>query len=524
MNSVTNNVTTKVDVRFLQKDETHLIIQTSDYGIDQELSDYFSFFMDGYKFSPKFRQGIWDGKIRLFDIRYKKLPKGLLKVAIKFCKDRNYTFDIDPLLNPKTYFNEKEITDWVDSIEVSTRGKQIDVRDYQLDAILQSLRYYRNLLISPTSSGKSLILYYKVRYHIDILQHNVVLIVPTTQLVEQLYSDFKDYSEVNGWDVDEYTQLLYSGKEKLFTKQLMISTWQSLAAMSKFHPDKFKHICETTDVLCLDEAHQFKSDVTLATANKFYRAKWRTGTTGTLDDSKINKLQLIGIMSEPYQVITTRQLMDQKSVVNLDIKVCKLEYPNWLKEQLYGMDYKAEINYLVTYEPRNKFIADLAKNTKGVTLVLYTYIEKHGAVLDKLIRDICPNRTVKFIHGGVDVDDREAVRKIAETDPNCIIIASSAIFSTGTNIPSIENVIFAMPTKSTIRVRQSIGRGLRLRDGKTKCTLFDVADDLSMKSYSNTTLRHMFHRIEIYEKEQFDFSVHKIDIQKFMDNSIPMFD
>jgi superfamily II DNA or RNA helicase len=130
------------------------------------------------------------------------------------------------------------------------------------------------------------------------------------------------------------------------------------------------------------------------------------------------------------------------------------------------MDYKAEVNWLVTYEPRNKFIANLAANCKGVTLVLYTYIEKHGVVLDKLIREAVPNKTVRFIHGGVDVDDREEVRKVAEQDQNCVIIASSAIFSTGTNIPSIENVIFAMPTKSTIRVRQSIGRGLRLRSGK----------------------------------------------------------
>lgn len=508
-----------VDVEFIQKDEQNLIIRTKDYGIDQELSDYFSFFVDGYKFTPKFRSGQWDGKIRIFDVRYKKLPKGLLKVAIKFCKDRDYTFSIDPQLNPKTNFNEQEILDWIDSIDVTTKGKSIAVRDYQTQAILQSLRYYRNLLISPTSSGKSLILYYKLRYHIDVLGHNIVLVVPTTQLVEQMYSDFKDYSETNGWDVDEYTQLLYSGKEKLFTKQLMISTWQQLAAMSKHHPDKFKHICDTTDVLALDEAHTFKSDVTLATANKFYRAKWRTGTTGTLDDSKINKLQLIGLMSEPYQVITTRELMDQKSVVNLDIKVCKIQYPDVLKQQLIGMDYKAEINYLVTYEPRNRFIADLAKNTKGVTLVLYTYIEKHGAVLDKFIREICPGRTVRFIHGGVDVEDREEVRKVAETDENCIIIASSAIFSTGTNIPSIENVIFAMPTKSTIRVRQQIGRGLRLRAGKNKCTLFDVADDLSFKSYTNTTLRHMFHRIEIYDKEQFDYTVHKIDVSKFMSDS-----
>lgn len=506
-----------VDVEFVQKDEQFLIIRTKDFGIDQEMSEYFSFFVDGYKFTPKFRSGQWDGKIRIFDLRTKKLPKGLLKIAVRFCKDRNYTFQIDPDLNPKTNISIGDIEDFVDSIDVTTRGKNISVRDYQLRAIIQQLSYYRNLLISPTSSGKSLILYYKLRYHIDVLQHRCVLIVPTTQLVEQMYSDFKDYSSENGWDVDDNVQLLYSGKEKFFSKNLMISTWQSLAAMSKHNPDKFQHICDTTDLLAMDEAHQFKSDVTMSTANKFYRAKWRTGTTGTLDDSKINKLQLIGLMSEPFQVITTRELMDQNSVVQLDIKVCKLQYPNWLKDQLIGMDYKAEINYLVTYEPRNKFIADLAKNTKGVTLVLYTYIEKHGAVLFELIKQRCPNRTVKFIHGGVDVDEREEVRRVADEDPECIIIASSAIFSTGTNIPAIENVIFAMPTKQTIRVRQSIGRGLRLRAGKKKCTLFDVGDDLQFKSYTNTTLRHMFSRIEIYEKEQFDFTVHSIDISKFIE-------
>jgi superfamily II DNA or RNA helicase len=269
---------------------------------------------------------------------------------------------------------------------LTTKGKKIELRDYQVDAILQSLRYYRNLLISPTSSGKSAILYFKIRYHIDVLNQNVTLIVPTTQLVSQMYSDFKDYSEENGWDVDENAQLLFSGKEKLFTKRLMISTWQSLAAMAKFSSDKFQHLIENTDVLCCDEAHQFSSTTTLTTAQKFVQAKWRTGTTGTLDDGKkIGKLNLIGLFSEPYQVITTKELMDQNSVVKLDINVCKLSYPNWLKEQMSGMDYRRELDWLVTYEPRNKFISSLAANTRGVTLVLYTYIEKHGAVLYKMI-------------------------------------------------------------------------------------------------------------------------------------------
>ena len=132
-----------------------------------------------------------------------------------------------------------------------------------------------------------------------------------------------------------------------------------------------------------------------------------------------------------------------------------------------------------------------------------------------------PHYAARFVHGGVDVEAREEVRAIAESGKSVIIIASSAIFSTGVNIPAIENVIFAMPTKSTVRVRQSIGRGLRLLKGKSHCTLFDIADDMSYKSYTNTTLRHMFSRIEVYEKEQFEFGVVKINVSRFMDEEIP---
>lgn len=505
-----------MDVNFIQYNESHLKIQTSDWGTDQELSEFFSFFADGYKFSPKFRSGVWDGKVRLYDLRSKKLPKGLLKLAVKFCKSRGYTFSIDSELNPRTTITETEVEQFIKSTLVTSKGKEIAIRDYQIDAVQQSMRYYRNMLISPTAQGKSLILYNKIRYHIDVLGHNVVLIVPTTALVQQMESDFKDYSTANGWNVEEHTQLLYSGKEKLFSKRLLISTWQSLMAMSKSRKEEYRHIIDRTDLLCVDEVHSFSSTATLDIANSFVNTRWRTGTTGTLDDSKVNKLQLIGIMSEPFQVITTRQLMDQDSIVKLKINVLKLVYPDEYKKQLSGMTYKDEIRHLVTLDARNVFISELATRCVGVTLVLFTFIELHGDALHKKIVELNPNRTVKYIHGGVDVDSREQVRVIAETDPDCIIIASASIFSTGTNIPSIENIIFAMPTKSTIRIRQSIGRGLRLRRGKTVCNLYDISDDLTTKQYTNTTFIHMLNRIDIYKKEQFDYTISDIPMQGYL--------
>lgn len=500
-------------IEFRQFNESHMKILCSDFGEEQDLSEFFTFFVDGHRHMPKFRSGQWDGKARIYNTRSKTLPKGLLKIAMGFCKDREYDITVDPQLNPNSDISDDKIRDFIKSIPVTSKGKEIAVRDYQEEAILKSFQTYRNILLSPTSSGKSLMLYYKIRYHVDVLNHNVIIVVPSTQLVEQMLSDFEDYSEKNGWDVDANAQILYAGKEKVFSKKLMISTWQSLNAMGKSNPGMLQDIVKRTQVVCFDETHRYSASVVLDVMGRFTHTKWRTGTTGTLDDSKLNKLQLIGLIGEPYQVITTKTLMDEGSISPLKIKMILLNYPDHVKKDLKGMDYRAEINYLVGNEQRTDFIVNLANACTGNTLILFSFVTRHGSVIyEKLLKKAIPGRLVKFVHGGVDVDEREEIRRIVETESNAIIIATSSIFSTGTNIPSLENIIFAMPTKSSIRVRQSIGRGLRLKSGKSHCTLFDISDDLSWKAYRNTTLKHMQDRVVIYDKESFDYNLLRVNI------------
>ena len=502
-----------MDIEFEQYNESQMKVKISDFGIEQDFSEFFCFMVPGVKFQPKYRSGQWDGKVRIYNSRSKTLPKGLLKIAVNFCKDREYEYSIDPALNPKSNISDQDILDFIKSIPVTSKGKEIIVRDYQEDAILHSFRTYRNILLSPTSSGKSLILYYKIRYHIDVLKQNVIIVVPSTQLVEQMLSDFADYSEHNGWDVEENCQILYAGKEKVFSKRLMISTWQSLNAMSKSSPAMLQDIVKRTEVVCFDETHRYSASVVLDIMGRFNYTKWRTGTTGTLDDSKLNKLQLIGLIGEPYQVITTKTLMAEGSISPLKIKLLLLNYPAHVKKELKGMAYKEEINYLVGNEQRTNFIVNLANACDGNTLILFSFVERHGAVIyEKLLKRVAQGRLVKFVHGGVDVEEREEIRRIVDTEKNAIIIATSSIFSTGTNIPSIENIIFAMPTKSSVRVRQSIGRGLRLKSGKSHCTLFDICDDLSYKAYQNTTLKHMRDRVVIYDKESFEYTLTTLNI------------
>lgn len=497
-------------IKIIQYNESYVRVLSDDLGVEMEMSDYFTFFASNYRYHPKFKAKIWNGKIRLLNLQNKLIFKGLLNEIIKFCKSRDYEFEVDAVLKNTIDISLKLVTEYVDKLNLYGRGNPIDVREYQYDAVHKALSNKRQLLVSPTSSGKSLIIYSVIRWHI-LHDRKILIIVPTTNLVEQLFTDFQDYSSNNGFNVEENASVLYSGKERIFDKPVVISTWQSLMAMMKSDKDKFEELVNRTDVSLFDEVHLAKSTVILSVLDKFIHTEYRLGTTGTLDGNKINELTLTGLIGPIYNVITTKQLMNNNQIVDLSINCIVLKYPEHIRKAYKGMDYKEEIDFLVGYENRNKFIARIATTIKGNTLILFNYVERHGAVLDKLIRE-STDRPVFFIHGGVDVVQREEIRQKLDSLNNAIVIATASLMSTGVNIVSLENIIFATPSKSTIRVRQSIGRGLRLKEGKTKCNLYDIADDLSMGKYRNTTLKHLEERLTIYIKEKFEYSIKHLAI------------
>jgi superfamily II DNA or RNA helicase len=174
--------------------------------------------------------------------------------------------------------------------------------------------------------------------------------------------------------------------------------------------------------------------------------------------------------------------------------------------------YQDELEFLVTNTLRNKFITNLALSTKGNTLVLFQFVEKHGKPLHELIQKRAKGRPVFFVHGETEADYRESVRHITENEDNAIIVASYGTFSTGINIRSLKNIIFASPSKSRIRVLQSIGRQLRKSEKKTKAKLYDISDDLRWKSRKNHTLKHFVERVKIYSEEGFPYQMIKIPL------------
>ncbi len=494
-----------------QHNESFVKVYCEDYGIEQEMADFFTFMVPNAKFQPAFRSGQWDGRIRLYNLKTKSIYKGLINVIVKFAQSRNYPITIDPELENKVSIQRDEVVNFMNALNLHGRGKPIEIREYQYEAVYRMISTKRNIILAATSAGKSLLLFSLIRFHL-LHKRKILLIVPTVNLVNQMIGDFKDYSSETGWDVDGKVHGLYSGQDKATDKQVIVSTWQSMASMMKSDPKLFKRIVDSTDVLVCDETHTMKSTVTSKLLEAFTKTQYRTGVSGTLDGTNISELTLTGLLGPVYRAVTAKEMMDRGQVSQLAIKIMVLKHPEYIRRAFKGMAYDEEIKHIVSNQARNNFIAKLTVACKGNALILFNYVS-HGTVLYETIqRLVADNRQVYFIHGKVDTDERERIRKIVESETDSIIIATSSLFSTGTNIPSIENIVFAIPTKSNIRIRQSIGRGLRLKEGKTTCKVFDIADDFRVGKVTNVTYKHMEDRVAIYTSEQFPYKVLNIDL------------
>jgi superfamily II DNA or RNA helicase len=473
-----------------KKNEVYLQI-TAEPHVYYELRDAFQFEVPNAKFSPSYKNKWWDGRIYLFNTQTGEIYIGLLDRIIKFCEDHNYTYEFK---NNKYYGLPFEVNEMISKEGVKdyvTSISKYDPRDYQIDGIYEALKYNRKVIISPTASGKSLMIYSLVRYY-TAKKNNILIIVPTTSLVSQLYKDFEDY----GWNAENHCHMIYSGRDKEDSKEVYISTWQSLYKLPKKYFERF-------NCVIVDECHTAKAKSLVSIVSKMCDAKYRFGFTGTLDGIEVNKLVLEGLFGPSYKIIKTDELMKRGHVATLDINILLLKHsPNKFET------FEDEVQYIINHEKRNKFIKNLALDLKGNTLILFSRVEGHGQPLYELInKSTDENRHVFFVHGGVDTEDREQVREITEKENNAIIVASYGTFSTGINIRNLHNVIFASPSKSRIRNLQSIGRVLRKSDNKSKATLYDIADDISYNSRKNYTLNHLIERIKVYNEENFNYEI-----------------
>jgi len=476
------------NVAITKIDEVNVKVHCSN-SLAKDITEIYTFMVPGYQHMPKFKAGFWDGKIRLFSFYKRLLPTGLAPDLRTRLLNEGYNVTYDPDLEP-VKVDVSLVAEFLRS-----QSLKFKPRDYQLKALLYALREKRCLLVSPTASGKSLIIHLLAQWYKD---QQILIVVPKIDLVNQMTKDFMDY-DLSGMAGKEI-QKIVGGETKDVSKRVVISTWQSIW---KLEPNWF----EDFGVVIGDECHRFKANCLKEIMDKLQNTKYRYGLTGTLDQTETNEMVLRGQFGAVNIVTTTKELTDRKEVAKLHIKSLVLSYPPEVIKSLAPKgkrkwDYNTEIEFLFGYEPRNKFIRKLALTRTGNTLIIFKRVEHGKALHERLLKDSL--NPVYLVHGKVDSDEREDIRQIVNTHRTSITLATDKCFSEGINIPNLNNIIFAAPSKSRINVLQSIGRVLRKTEIKDFCRLYDICDDLTFRSWKNYSLEHYLERARMYEMEHHD--------------------
>jgi superfamily II DNA or RNA helicase len=473
-----------------------------DYDDLLNISNYFSFFANNYMWSPKFKSGIWDGKIRLLDRKTGKLPIGLYPRLKKFCQDLHIEHTIE--------FKKTSVTITDNNIIDYAKKKvklDLELRDYQIEGIRTAFKDQKCIVISPTASGKSLIQNLVSQIFLDLnTSSKVLLIVPTVSLVEQMKGDFMEYAENSGYDIENDITTVYSGQERNWNRSIIISTWQSLQTI------KDQKFFDMFGCVLVDEVHSAESGIIIQNIiGKCVNAKMKIGVSGTINDEVINRVQLEGLFGSIHQFTTTQELMAKGTLSNLKIQVLLLKYSDDLKRTAYKMPYHDEMTFLKDIDKRMNLIVKTAEKINKNILILFKHLDYGKMIYDRIVA-LDSNRQVFYVAGSTKSAIREEVRKLTNLDDNAIIVASLGVFATGINIPALDYCIFAQPFKSKIKVLQSIGRVLRKTDTKTKAVLIDIVDDLTWKRKRNYSLAHALQRIDIYDKEKFNYTITEINI------------
>lgn len=482
--------------------DSHVRID-AEYSILMELWDYFSFQVEGYRFSPKYKGGIWDGRVRLFNLRTQYLPQGLVKLCEKFSRINDYTVEKDERLNNAVEITDEYIDRWFEAHPMFDGDKQITAHWYQRAAIKEALSSFKCLADLPTSAGKSYIIAVLSKYFLENNDKKVLVLVPTTTLVNQMQVELINYRLFKQSDLLG----IRSGTEKNSNAKVYISTWQSAVKQSPEWLSQF-------GMLLNDEVHLSTAKSLVKICTQMTNCKYKVGLSGSIKDSKAHITQLIGLFGDRFKPTSTAELMEQGHVSNMNITILDLNYPEHDRHLVKGLPYQDEIKFLLQHKKRNMLIAKLAiqKPDKN-TIVLFKSIA-HGKLLFQVINKLLEgtNRKVYHIDGNISTTIRDDLKEKIESEVGSVIVASYGTTSTGISIKNLHRAIFAHPTKSKVINLQSIGRLLRKHLSKDAATLYDIIDNLSIKKYKNFAMSHAVERVKLYAREKFNYKILKVQI------------
>jgi superfamily II DNA or RNA helicase len=502
---------------FIEKiNETYVKVSFKDEIDKREFHSFFKYEDETYvkqsKF-VKFKKG--SRYVYLYHFKKEIIYGGLLKEIIEYLKEARVPFSFCDEI--KKDIEERKHFDVNDFIEKSKSWNlPFPYRKYQFKYIEEALSFNKRLIESPTGSGKSFIIYLICRYLIETNDENfkILIVTPNASLTEQLKDDFYSYN---------YTgeiRAITSGVSKTGNENIFITTRQSMIGFlkgTKYQEQNLEYFHDF-DAILVDEAHEADSEITKGIVEQCIFAKYRYGFSGSYYKTDLDIMVLKGLFGPKVKYVSTKQLMDAGFLSEMKINVLNVIYRTEDCNFLKGSDYKSEINYIQKHEQRNEFIASLASNLKDNTLVLFRHIS-HGELLLELIqkRILEKYSEVYLLDGRNPLSERKKIIEILEGGINKIVIASYGIFSTGINIKKLHNIVFASPYKSSIKVAQSIGRGLRVHSDKDIVMIYDIVDNLCVTHTVNNkplkyprenhSFKHGLHRMDYYKHEQFDYEI-----------------
>lgn len=481
------------------------------------IRDLFKYRAPGFIFNPLYKNGLWDGFVCL--IKGNLFPKGLLKDLKVFCEANSITLNLPNVLEFKS-LSEERFNEIIEETKLSDVNKKtgevfpITLRDYQVDAIKTAIMKKHQLIVSQTSTGKTLMIYMILK----ILQENVLfstpystfayskmlVIVPSITLVEQMYSDFINYSKLNGWPAEDLCTKMHSKAKPDLSKPILITTWQSLM-------DKDENFFKLYGCVILDEAHKIGKSNTKESKevekeiNKCVNAEWLLGFTGTMLDEPLYKKKIQSFFGGHKEVTSYQEAIQAGNICDLNINVLKLNYTSGLEDKM--RNYKNEKSFIMSSSRRNEFIKKLLLKTHGNKLLLFMEIKKHAKVIYEAIKTDERFKDYKIIllDSSSKVSVREEAKSLLETNNNVIVFGTYALLGTGWSVNNIWNVFFIAPLKSKVAVLQSIGRGLRLLPGHNKvCNIWDIVDKFE---YKNILYRHFLQREKYYIQNKFKYII-----------------
>jgi len=511
------------DVIISKLNETFIKLKCSE-AIERHLYEHFSFTTPKMKYHPKVKAKLWDGYLHLYRYNNETMYLGLIEELYKFFNHFDYSYEF-------TFKKEDNYSKELYEETLKLLSSNITLREHQETAIDFAIKNNRGIIVSATASGKSLVIYFLTMYYLLKGLKKILIIVPRVDLVNQLKNQFLEYHNGDKEEFAKEFELIYSGSEKNNNASITISTYQSLLNKSVDFFEKF-------DILFMDEVHTGKSAETTKIIEKTINAKHKFGFTGTLtnndEEQEMHELVLKGLFGRIFVATTNKEMIDKGYAPKVIINAIKLNYSNKdvcnniIKgtseiQEIRDFNIKRkklfenEVSYVLQDKLRNKFIANLAISRKGNVLVFFQFVEKHGKILYETIKRLSEglNKKVYYIDGNISIEERAKIKDIIETSEDVIVILSFGTSSTGLDYKNVHHAILASGFKGSIIIKQTIGRGLRLKEGKNEFNVYDIGDDFSQgKKSTNFLFKHFMERIKLYQDEKFILNVNEFNIKE----------